>query len=132
MAFSSDKAVTPRDEPNVGVRETIAPEGRAATVARSTPVVLQPLGDPLVEDTFPSGTPDEDCSKMSLRNRDGEVAEVKSKKPIEIISDPNHPLVVQWMKDHGTKGTPGYLFWGGRGQMNKRHGDADYEVFHGN
>ena len=72
MAFSSDKAVTPRDEPNVGVRETIASEGGVAPVARSTPVVLQPLGDPLVEDTLPSGTPDEDCLKMSLRNQDGE------------------------------------------------------------
>ena len=80
MAFSSDKAVTPRDEPNVGVRETITSEGGVAPVARSTPVVLQPLGDPLVEDTLPSGTPDEDCLKMSLRNQDGEVGEVKKQK----------------------------------------------------
>ncbi len=131
MVFSSDKAVTPRDEPNAEVRETITPGGGVARVARSTPVVLQPLGDPLVEDILPPETPDEDCLKMSLRNQDGEVAEVESKKPIEIITDPNDPLVVQWMKDHGTGGDPGYLFWGGRGRMIKRYDDADYEIFQG-
>ncbi len=131
LAFPSDREMAQQDEPTVGLRETIAPDGGVATVARSAPVVLRPLGDPLVEDTLPSETPDENCLKMTLRNGDGEVAEVKCKKPIEIISDPNHPLVVQWMKDHGAVGTPGYLFWGGRGQLNKRHDDADYPVFHG-
>ena len=35
------------------------------------------------------------------------------------------------MKNHGTVGTPGYLFWGGLGQLNKRYEGADFLVFHG-
>ena len=93
-------------------------------------MVLQPLRDHVAEDILPSVTPDEDCLTMPLRNQDGDVAEIKSKKPIEVITDPNDPLVIQWMKDHGSD-APGYRFWGGRGRMTKRSDGASYEVFQG-
>ena len=122
IGFSTDKAVTPRDESGVGARETLTPEGGVARMATSTPIELQPLGDPLVEDVLPSGTPNDECVEMISKNHAGDVAEIKSKKPIEIITDPNDPLVVQWMAAHGTKGNPGYLFWGaGRDEKNARN-----------
>ena len=123
MGFSTDKAVTPRDESGVGARETLTPEGGVARMATSSPAELQPLGDPLVEDILPPETPNDECVRMILKNHNGDVAEIKSKKPIEIITDLNDPLVAQWMAVHGTKGTPGYLFWGwaGRDEKNARN-----------
>ncbi len=44
MAFSSDKAATPRDESTAEVRETITPGGGVTRWAKFPPVVLQPLG----------------------------------------------------------------------------------------
>ena len=56
---------------------------------------MRELGDPLVEDTLPSDTPDDQCLTLTLRNKEGTVADVKCKKPVEVIRDPNHPLVKQ-------------------------------------
>ena len=113
MGFSTDKAVTPRDESGVGARETLTPEGGVARMATSSPAELQPLGDPLVEGILPPETPNDECVRMILKNHNGDAAEIKSKKPIEIITDLNDPLVAQWMAVHGTKRTPGYIFRGG-------------------
>ncbi len=64
MGFSTDKAVTPRDESGVGARETITPGGGVARVVTSTAVKLEPLGDPLIDDVLSPDTPNDECVKM--------------------------------------------------------------------
>ena len=131
LAFPSDMPTIKQDDPDVGVREVTAPDGGVATLARSTAMVLKPLEDSLEEGILPPETPDDQCLKLTLRNEDGKVAEVKCKKPVEIISDPNHPLVLEWMKNHGVVGTAGYLPWHGPGVLRTRHQNADFAFFQG-
>ena len=59
LEFPSDMPTIQQDEPDVGVREVITADGGVATLARSTPMVLKPLEDPLEEDVLPPETPDE-------------------------------------------------------------------------
>ena len=106
LEFPSDMQTIQKEEPEPAVR--INRDGGVAILAKSTPIVMKQLGDPLVEDILSPDTPDDQCLTLTLRNKDGTVADVKCRKPVEVIRDPDHPLVKQWMANHG-KGTEGYL-----------------------
>ena len=106
LEFPSDMQMIKKEETDPTVHTTR--DGGMATLAKSTPIVMKQLGDPLVEDVLSPDTPDDQCLTLTLRNKDGTVADVKCRKPVEVIRDPDHPLVKQWMANHG-KGTEGYL-----------------------
>ena len=65
-----------------------------------------------------------------LINKEGKVEDVKSRKPIEVLSDPDHPLVRNWMELHGP-GKAGYNPWCKEGDYSKRTPDSDFSVFGG-
>ncbi len=114
----------PLDMPSVGKEESdptasVTRDGARATLATSTPIAMAELGDPLVADTLPQNTPDDECLKLTLRNKDGKVEVVKTKKLAEVISDPDHDLVRQWMEERGP-GKEGYLPWCKEGDYSKR------------
>ncbi len=113
----SDMQTIQKEEPEPAVR--INRDGGVAILAKSTPIVMKQLGDPLVEDILSPDTPDDQCLTLTLRNTDGTVADVKCRKPVEVIRDPDHPLVKQRMANHG-KGTEGYLPWCDPNEYSKR------------
>ena len=88
------------------------------------------LGGPLVEDTLPPDFPDDQCMKLTLRNKDGKVENVKCRKFVEVISDPDHDLIRKWMGEHGP-GKEGHIPRCKEGDFSKRHADADFPVFRG-
>jgi hypothetical protein len=94
MGFSTDRKTPPREDPNVAPRETLLPDGRLTRTVTSPLIELRPLGNPLVDETLPSETPDEDCVRVLLKDSDGSAFEIKTKKPVEIITDINDPAVV--------------------------------------
>jgi len=61
----------------------------------SPPAELEPLGNPLVDDVLPSGTPNDECVRVILKDREGDAREIKTKKPIEVITNINDPAVVR-------------------------------------
>jgi hypothetical protein len=88
------------------------------------------LGNPLVDETLPSETPDEDCIRVLLKDSDGSAFEIQTKKLVEIITDINDPAVVRWFGKHGP-GKPDYSFWSGQDEMRKMHPDADFARLYG-
>ena len=128
LEFPSDMQTIKKEETDPTVHTTR--DGGMATLAKSTPIVMRELGDPLVEDTLPSDTPDDQCLNLTLRNKEGTVADVKYKKLVEVIRDPNHPRVKQLMERHG-RGTEGYIPWHGPNEYSKRHANADFAVYRG-
>ena len=109
----------------------ITRDGGRERLAVSTPVAAQELGGPLVDDTLPEDTPDDKCAKMTFRNEDGKVADVKCKRQQEVICDPYHRLVGKRMEEHGRPGEEGYVPWCRDGDCVKRHADADFPVYLG-
>ena len=128
LEFPSDMQTIKKEETDPTAHTTR--DGGMATLAKSTPIVMRELGDPLVEDTLPSDTPDDQCLNLTLRNKEGTVADVKYKKLVEVIRDPNHPRVKQLMERHG-RGTEGYIPWHGPNEYSKRHANADFAVYRG-
>ncbi len=49
-------------------------------MATSTPIVMAELSDPLVEGTLPQDAPDNECLKLTIRNKHGKVEDVKNRK----------------------------------------------------
>ncbi len=70
----SDMPTIQPEVPDLEVREIIIPDGGVAILAKSTPMVMKPLGDPLEEDVLPPDTPDNQCLTLTLRNKEGRVA----------------------------------------------------------
>ncbi len=100
VGFSTDRVSPPRDDPGVGAREIITPVGGVARMVTSPPAELEPLGNPLVDDVLPSGAPNDECVRVILKDREGDVRDIKTKKPIEIITNINDPAVVRWFGKH--------------------------------
>ncbi len=130
VGFSTDRMTPPRDDPDVGPRETVKPDGRVTRTVTSPPVELKPLGNPLIDEVLPLDTPDENCVRVLLKNRDGDVRDIKTKKTIEIITNIDHPAVVRWFAKYGP-GKPDYSFWGGPDEMRRMHPGADMERLYG-
>ncbi len=49
----SDMQTIQKEEPDLEVREVTNPDGGGAIFAKSIPIVAEPLGDTLLEDTLP-------------------------------------------------------------------------------
>ncbi|MDP7560073.1 MAG: hypothetical protein QF745_05990, partial [Planctomycetota bacterium] len=129
---SADRKTPPREDPNVAPRETLLPDGRVTRTVTSLTTIheLQPLGNPLIDETLPSDTPDEKCMRVLLKDSDGSAHEIKTKKPVEIITDINDPAVVRWFEKYGP-GKPDYSFWGGQDEMKRLHPGADMKRLYG-
>jgi hypothetical protein len=130
VGFSTDRVSPPRDDPDVGTRETITPDGGVTRTVTSPPAELRPLGNPLVDEVLPPNTPDENCVRVLLKDRDGGATEIRTKKPIEIITNINDPAVVRWFGKYGP-GKPDYSLWGGQDEMRRMHPGADIKRLYG-
>ena len=71
--FSTDRMTPPRDDPDVGPRETVKPDGGVTRMVTSPPAELRPLGNPLVDEVLPPNTPNEECVRVILKDREGDV-----------------------------------------------------------
>ncbi len=132
MGFSTDRTTPPREDPNVAPRETLMPDGRVTRTVTSPPVELKPLGNPLIDEVLPLDTPDENCVRVLLKDRDGGATEIKTKKTIEIITNIEDPAVVRWFWKIRT-GKTGLLLlgWSRRDEENapwSGHGKTLWEL----
>ncbi len=66
----------PRDDPGVGARETITPDGGVAQMVTSHPAELERLGNPLVDDVLQPDTPNDECVRIILKDREGDAREI--------------------------------------------------------
>ncbi|MDP7560363.1 MAG: hypothetical protein QF745_07460, partial [Planctomycetota bacterium] len=137
MGFSTerkpvDRKTPPRQGSDVASKERLLPDGTVTRLVASSGTVrkLQPLGNPLIDETLPSHTPDDECMKVLLKGSDGKAQEIKTKKPVEAIIDRLDPAVLRWFGRHGS-GKEGYYPWDGQYEMRFRDNDSEFTVFHG-